>query len=399
MTPDSALAGLHRRWRNRTISGAMAIAAAGISVASGSRTGTGIVWAAAALAIWLYQGAFVARRLGRNHRPTETALLPEFGAGTNTTFLRGWLLACLAGFLVIPRPTGMLAWTPAVIYVFADLADFLDGYLARISDHATLLGEALDIEFDALGLLTAVAVAIHYSALPIWYLPVGLARYAFILGLWARKRAHKATYPLPQSDSRRPLAGLQMGALSIILIPVLHPPLTTLGGILLAVPLMIGFARDWLVVSGVIDPISAGYQTVRKGLKLILLRWLPILLRGTVIVGVIRLGTVGIVLSGNAGNSSVSFSLLSAAGAGIVLRLIELAAGITVALGIAPRVSAGFVLAMILVRAMGGENSPVLLATLMGAVGVLVVGGGAFSVWQPEIRWFMRRAGEKERVG
>jgi hypothetical protein len=66
-----------------------------------------------------------------------------------------------------------------------------------------------------------------------------------------------------------------------------------------------------------------------------------------------------------------------------------------VALGIAPRISALILLATLLVRAAGGESSPALLVALMAAVGVLIVGGGALSIWQPEVRWFRRRAGEK----
>lgn len=396
MTSDTVLAGLHRRWRILMLYGALAILAAGISVTFGHRSVMGITWAGMALVIWLYQGAFVARRLGQNRRPNETALMPGFGPGTNTTLLRGWLLACLAGFVLIPRPTGWLAWTPALIYVLAGLADYLDGYLARISDHATRLGEALDVEYDALGLLTAVVVAIHHSALPGWYLAVGLARYAFIFGLWVRGRAEKPAYPLPHSESRRPLAGLQMGALSVILTPVVHPPVTTLGGGVLALPLLIGFSRDWLVVSGVVNPSSIGYQSVRRWLKLIVLRMLPIILRGVVGVGVFRLATGATILIGGAGAGSVGSVPPVSTGAGIVTRLIELAAGVAVAMGVAPRVFASVLLAVLLLRTTRGDNSPELLATLMAAVGVLMVGGGPFAVWQPEIRWFGRRAGGKE---
>jgi CDP-diacylglycerol--glycerol-3-phosphate 3-phosphatidyltransferase len=395
---ETALAGLNRRWRNWIVYGGVTIASTGTLLMLFLRTGAGLSWAAVALAIWLYQGAFVGRRLALNRRLGETAPLGKFGPGTNATLLRGWLLACLAGFLFAPRPSGLLAWAPAVIYILADVADFLDGYLARISGRATLLGAALDMEFDALGLLITVAIAVRYMALPVWYLPVGLARYAFMLGLWARRRAGKPIHPLPSSDSRRALAGLQMGALGIILVPALHPPVTTLGGVLLALPLLIGFTRDWLVVSGVVDVDSESYQRTRARIKLVLLHWLPVLLRAVVIASVVRLANVGIPASAqvNVGSSPLGLPLGAASVA--ALRLVELAAGAAVGLGFAPRISAVLLLAPLLLRAAGNGDSPALLAAVGASVVVLMVGGGAFSVWQPENQWSRRRGGE-ERTG
>jgi CDP-diacylglycerol--glycerol-3-phosphate 3-phosphatidyltransferase len=348
------------------------------------------------MSVWLYQAGFIARRLASNHRPGEEDLLPRFGPGTDMTMLRGWFLACLAGILFIPRPSGLLAWAPAAIYMLADLADYLDGYLARISDHATLLGEALDIEFDALGLLIAVSVAIHYAALPAWYLPVGLARYAFVFGLWARRRAGEPIHPLPQSDSRRPLAGLQMGALSVILIPALHPPVTTLGGVLLAVPLLAGFTRDWLVVSGAIDPASPAYQRIRESLKKVLLRWAPIPLRAIAVTTVVLLGSVQATTSERATSGATGLPIVD--GSSLPLRLIELAAATAVAVGFVPRVSAIVLLATLLVRGIAGVPSVALLAALTATVVVLMIGSGALSIWQPEIGWFRHRAGEKRPV-
>lgn len=398
MSTNTALAGLRRDWRRRVLYGGLAISSIGLLVPA-YRMPAGFAWAGVALGIWLYQGAFVESRLGRNHRAGESALLSRFGPGTNATLLRGWLLACLAGFLLVPRPSGVLAWIPAVIYTVANVTDYLDGYLARISDHATLMGEALDIEFDALGLLIAVSVSVHFSALPIWYLPVGLARYAFIFGMWIRRRAGKSVQPLPHSNSRRPLAGLQMGALGIILVPVLRPPVTTLGGVLLAIPLLIGFTRDWLVVSGAVDSRSAGYQRVRQEAKRVMLRWFPVLLRAIVIGVAIRLGSDAVLRSAEPALGLGSFSLSVVGDTLSALRLIELAAAMAVGLGLAPRISAALFLALLLVRAAAGESSPTLLVGLTAAVGVLMTGGGAFSGWQPEVRWFGRRAGEKGVVG
>jgi hypothetical protein len=177
-----------------------------------------------------------------------------------------------------------------------------------------------------------------------------------------------------------------MGAMSVILVPRLRPPVTTLGGVLLAVPVLIGFARDWLVVSGAIDPYSDGYQRASNGLKVVLLRWMPIPLRATAIAAAVQLGRVG----ADSGGTPVANPV------GVVLWLACLATAGAVALGIAPRISSLILLATLVVHALGGVSSPALLVALAAAVGVLMGGGGALSIWQPEVRWFRRRAGEKQ---
>lgn len=169
-----------------------------------------------------------------------------------------------------------------------------------------------------------------------------------------------------------------MGALSVILVPVLQPPVTTLGGALLALPLLIGFTRDWLVVSGKIDPDGASYQRIRRRLKLVVLHWLPILLRTLAITASVHLGSAG----ATAGLESSAFMI----------------AGAAVGVGVAPRISAAFLLALLLARAAAGGSSPTLLIGVTAAVGVMMVGGGVLSVWQPEVRWFRRRAGDKGTV-
>jgi CDP-diacylglycerol--glycerol-3-phosphate 3-phosphatidyltransferase len=395
LNEDALLHRLRRRWRTLITLGVVGILAAAVVTWFARRPGAAALWGGLALIVWLYQGVFVWHRLERNHRPDEITLLGDFGPGTSLTFLRGWLLACLAGFLLILRPAGGLGWLPAVTYVLADVADYLDGYLARVSNHATLLGEALDIEFDALGLLIAVALAIHYSVLPVWYLPVGLARYAFLFGLWLRERTRRAVFPLPPSESRRPLAGLQMGMLSVMLIPILRPPVTSLAGPLFGIPLLAGFARDWFVVSGVVDPASEGYQRLRYVLRLILLRWLPIPLRLIAFVQVALLTRPWILVASGAAGAMPITGPESMSATSTVVRLAEITAAVAIALGVAPRVSACVVLGTLVVRAAGGDLSPAMLTALLATVGVLILGSGALSIWQPEPRWLGRRAGEK----
>jgi CDP-diacylglycerol--glycerol-3-phosphate 3-phosphatidyltransferase len=222
------------------------------------------------------------RSLAYNHRLGETSLLPAFGAGNTVTLLRGVLVSALFGFLFMPWPQGWLAWLPAAFYTLATLADFVDGYLARRTNHATRLGEILDINIDALGILVASLLAIQYGQVPIWYLLVALARYLFLAGIWLRRMMNKPVFDLQPSVRRRAFAGVQMGFLFFILMPVFSPPGTHIAAALFALPFLVGFLVDWLAVSGIIDPKSSKRTTngqLFSATKSFVLNWLPVVLR------------------------------------------------------------------------------------------------------------------------
>lgn len=195
-----------------------------------------------------YELALLWRFLPRNR--DDERLLPSLGPGTLLTVARGVLIAFLAGFLLLPQPTESLVWLPAVIYGSAALADYADGAIARLTDHVTTLGARLDTEFDALGIVVAPLLAVAYGQLSLWYLSVSAARYLFVLGRWLRRRRGLPVFDLPSRRSRRLLAGFQMAFLTLVLSPVVGPPVTTVAAVLVAAPFVIGFARDWLYVSG-----------------------------------------------------------------------------------------------------------------------------------------------------
>ncbi len=225
--------------------------------------------------------------LDRNHRRNEPTLLTTLGYGNGITILRGVLISLLAGFLFISEPTTALAWLPAIFYATASILDFLDGYVARLTNHTTILGEVLDMEFDGLGILIAIGVAIRYGQLPPWYLILGFGRQLFLLGIWLRQRRGLPTFELTESGNRRIIAGFQMGFISVILWPILTPPLTTIICILFSIPLAASFGRDWLVVSGHFDPASEIYMKWRQRGKSLLEGWGPLACRvvGTAICG------------------------------------------------------------------------------------------------------------------
>jgi CDP-diacylglycerol--glycerol-3-phosphate 3-phosphatidyltransferase len=217
--------------------------------------------------------------LPNNHPPTTTTLLPTFGYGTNLTLVCGLLLFILAGFLFAPRPPGWLAWAPALLYTVARMVDYVDGYVARITNHETKLGSILDMELDGFGVLIAIILGIQYGALPLWYLPLALSRQLFIFGIWLRQRRGLPVYEMTPSANRRIIAGYQTGFLSLALWPSFQPPLSTVAAIVFALPLIASFGRDWLVVSGALDPASESYQQGRARAKDILEGWLPLVAR------------------------------------------------------------------------------------------------------------------------
>jgi CDP-diacylglycerol--glycerol-3-phosphate 3-phosphatidyltransferase len=221
-----------------------------------------------------------------------------WGAANLLTLFRGALVALLAGFLFTPRPAGPAAWLPAAIFTVGVAVDFLDGWWARRTASQTRMGSLLDVEFDALGILLAIALAVQYGRLPVPFLAVGAARYVFVAAIALRRRRGKPVAQLPPSYLRRRLAGFQMGVLAVLLWPIAVPPTTTIGEGLIGLPLLAGFVRDWLLVSGRLDPRDERYRRVLSALGRAAYRWLPLALRGA-LAAVAVLGLTAILSGGS----------------------------------------------------------------------------------------------------
>jgi CDP-diacylglycerol--glycerol-3-phosphate 3-phosphatidyltransferase len=343
-------------------------------------------WAVVAACVLVYELSHLWRGLNNNHRPGEATLLPALGAGNVLTMLRGLALGLLAGFLF------------SLLYTASILADYLDGYLARVTHHATLLGENLDIEFDALGILIATSLAVNYNQLPWWYLPLGLSRYLFLLGIWWRKRRGRPVYDLPPSTHRRIVAGFQMGFTSVMLWPIVYPPGTTLAGVAFAIPFTASFIRDWFVVSGRLDPASRSYLEIRRVFSLVFTRWLPVFLRIGVVLLMIwvvfhvlwtRIDPVALVAW--PGLPSPRF-------AGLAISLVALGATVMLALGGAGRLAA---LGLLVAASANILASKLYLYNgflLVSAIALMLLGSGTFSCWRPEDAILGRRAGDREGV-
>ncbi|MCB9421638.1 MAG: CDP-alcohol phosphatidyltransferase family protein [Ardenticatenaceae bacterium] len=351
-------------------------------------------WGAIAGLVMIYGLWVLWNGLSQNHRAGETAVLSTLGWGNGLTLMRGLFISLIAGFLFSPWPQGALAWLPMLLYTTADIADYLDGYLARITHHATVLGAQLDMEFDGLGMLIVSLLAVWYGQLPWWYLSLGLARYLFVFGLWWREKRHLPVYEMTPSVHRRIFAGFQMGFMSAILWPILPPAGTTIAGTIFAGATAVSFLRDWLVAIGWLNPHSNQYQQIRRRIYRLTTYWLPPFLRVGLMIGtaviLTNLSLRPVAWTDLFVNWHLPVPALLATGWMIVLVL----AGTAVTLGIMGRL-----LSLLLVFPLGFDIitrgvTPANGLALACVIVLMLLGTGALSLWQPEKRFMARRAGE-----
>jgi CDP-diacylglycerol--glycerol-3-phosphate 3-phosphatidyltransferase len=196
----------------------------------------------------------------------------------------------------------------------------------------------------------------------------GLARYLYVAGLWWRARHDRPIYSLPPSVNRREAASLLMAMFTVLLWPILSPPMTTAAAVVFGIPFSVLFLRDWLVVSGRIDVRDPTYLTARTIVSTVAHRWLPLYAR---LLAVFLVITQRVPLT-----FSDPLGWLGALGL------------VSVALGAAGRVGA---IALIALAVLGGQDTPhettsVLL--LICAIVVLSFGSGTFAVWKGEDRLY-----------
>jgi len=172
-----------------------------------------------------------------------------FTLPTLVTAVRGAAVAVLAGFAVADRPAALLAWLPAILFAGEALLDAVDGALARATDTTSAFGARLDTETDALALLVGSVVAVRLGATPVFYIAVGLARHGFVVGLALRQYRGNPVSALPERESRRLLAAAQMLVLALVFVPVLDTTLSRWLATAGMVPFLLGFVRDWLLVT------------------------------------------------------------------------------------------------------------------------------------------------------
>jgi CDP-diacylglycerol--glycerol-3-phosphate 3-phosphatidyltransferase len=342
-----------------------------------------------AMLVMTYVLSTLYRELPLNYRKGETALLLTFGPGTCMTILRGIFISMLAGFCLFPWPgksagARYLQWLPGMLYILAACADYLDGYLARITNHATRLGEVFDTKIDALGLFVAPAVAISFRQLPMYYFIVSMAYYLFNIGRWLRKHYGKPVIEVHPWPGSRFLAGVHMGFVGIVLLPVLTPPATTIAAIVLMLPLLAGFIRDWLITCGIIQQDSQIWKQQEQQIKIFLTAYAPLPVRA--MIGYLLFVT----LWGNILASLPSSFLWHKES--IVITALMLMFGV---MGRFTALGSSLLIATIMPL-----NAPGVLCILLACtVSLMLTGTGRFSIWQPEERFLFERAGERKHEG
>ena len=330
-----------------------------------------------------------------NHPLEYKELLPTLGAGNALTLFRGAMIALLLGFVASPRPDGWLAWLPGILYTLAAIVDLFDGYLARITHHTTHLGELLDLKLDGLGMFVAAMLAVSYRQVPAWYLLVGLARILFVAGIWLRRRLGKSVYDLAPSAGRRPVAGVQMGFLAVMLWPLFSPPGTYLAATLFALPFLLGFVRDWLCVSGVIKQPGADMTEESQSFpRRVLDAWLPLLLRISVVALVVLTWTQRLpTYTGMIPGSSLS-RLSSLHWAVLVTILLAVGGSLLLAFGAAGRFATVAILFSVGLHQRLSNLTALDILIIIAATALFFLGTGAYSLWKPEDRFIQYRLGE-----
>lgn len=295
--------------------------------------------------------------------------MSSLGPGNHITLIRGGLNSACVAFAFIPAgPSWHFA--PFVLYVLSIVLDFFDGFVARKTGRTSKFGEAMEQEFDSIGVIAASAVAWSWGALPLVYMLAAPVRTYYVVGAYLRTRAGKRVYPLTPTISSRVIAGLYMGFLCVALIPVFPGTLLSAGAPFFLIALLAGLCRDWLVSTGRIDISGRWYRDMQSRFDALALGWLPVVLR-CVAAGLMALVAAELEMPLSLVFSAVSILLI----AGIAGRIAAVVAIAAFALHVYPALLTGAV--------------PV--AAVVLSVLILILGTGHLSVAKPEEYPFARR--------
>jgi CDP-diacylglycerol---glycerol-3-phosphate 3-phosphatidyltransferase len=357
----------------------LAGAAAGLFLLTGPQLT--LRWLAPASGVFIYQLIYLYRHLDENRNKDSGKFYTRLGLANWLTVGRGALLAFVAGFLFIPRPSGWLGWVPALIYLAAVLIDYVDGYAARRSGMTSQLGSRLDMHIDVHGYLIGGFLLAQWGQVPFWYLVVPLARPLYVLGEWVLKRQARSLRPLYPNQFRRALSGAQMGFTAVLLFPVFTPPGTTIAATIYMLPFLTTFLLDWLWVSGALPETFLQPSEWRFRLTKGLQNWLPLLLRAVLVILLIA-------------------RLLQPGLPGIYTGLIYIMHGLAVIAVLTGSLGRVVAVGVMLLSGLYLQiNTGDLLSwgLLLTSLSLFFSGTGRFSLWKPEDWLIYHIAGEKSK--
>ena len=333
--------------------------------------------------------AYVFLRLGRalrlNYGPCQPELRPSLGAANLITLARALLTASMAGFLFQAPPIGAgptWSWLPGLLYLAAVVLDYADGFTARATGTVTRLGEYLDTEVDALGLLVASLLLVSSARAPLPYLWVGFGYYGLQAAIQLRQAAGRPIARVAPRAGARWAAGCEMGCAAAALLPAFGPEATRPAAWVMAMGLLVSLGLDWLVVCGHATPEG---RLRGRGLKILeraLAGFLPVLARAAVAAGV-----------------TLAFWEWSAGHGGPLssgaIKAVLLVAGTLCVLGVAARCAAMILSLLTAAWLIPATPSIISSVTLAAALLLLLTGAGHPRLWQPKDRFLMAKQGKK----
>lgn len=377
---------LHRRWRRAWVA-ALPFLSAGLWLwhalwGPGAAVQGGLQTAAVMVYLWTRTD----RMLELNHPPGSSDLRSSLGAANVVTLMRAALIAVLGGFLFQPAaapggPDAWAAWVPALLYLAAAALDAVDGAVARAAGGQTRLGERLDGEVDALGLLTAAVLAVWSGRAPVAFLAAGFGYYLVQAAVGLRRRLGRPVARVHPRAAARLTAGCAMGFAVAVLMPVFAAAALVPAAVVITTALTAGFALDWLVVCGRAAPEGRLLNKHAARAQQTIERWLPLALRAGVAAG------VGLLLAHHGGSnpghplSAIEQGMLAG---GAVMTTLGIATRLaSVALSLA---AAGIAAGLLADAAWG--------LTAVCAAALIVTGAGRPRLWQPEEPFFLKRTPE-----
>lgn len=194
--------------------------------------------AAAGVAIGLLPALFSAIALLRRS--------PRFSTIADRVTLTRAVLASGCAALTAMALVGAVpvrTWWMFGLAASALLLDAVDGAVARRTGSASEAGAHLDMQVDA-GLLVVLSIAVALVLGP-WVLLIGAMRYLYVAATWLRPELGA---PLPRSEFRRWVSGLQGTILALAIAPIVPEDLATSAVLFALVMLLVSFGSQVVIL-------------------------------------------------------------------------------------------------------------------------------------------------------